>query len=195
MPQRIEIKVDKESLRQARSLFNDLEKAPPIVTSRAINRTLTGVRTDITKGVGEILNVKQKRIRDTIRLKKATYNEVTGVVTIEAVRIPLIEFAASWKQAWPGAKAKVEKREKRKTYKHAFIRFSKGWGRKAVFWRAIDKKTGKRAGRLPIKEVYGPSVADYLAKPEIMEPVQEKAGQRIVTNMQRELDYYLLKHG
>lgn len=88
--------------------------------------------------------------------KRITTDSTANSVSIYGTtpRIPLVEFGGKFGRRGPGKYASAEIfRGERKTYEDAFIRKSGG----NIVARAINKGTGKRYGRLPLRVLHGPS--------------------------------------
>ncbi len=100
-----------------------------------------------------------RRLTEGLRTRR----EAEAVVLVGSKRgIGLIEFGGRWGGAkTPGASARVFASEAAHNYGGTFIARLRGGGRQIVS-RAIVN--GKRAGRLPIGTLYGPSVAQMLRK-------------------------------
>lgn len=126
---------------------------------QALNRTLQRSRTQMTKMIGEKLNLRKKTIREQISIQKANKNTgLIGKLTVRHKPVRLIEYNA--KQNQKGVSIKVFKDRPRQLVKHAFIYADKR-SRLTVFRREIG------AGRLKIKPLYGTSLTN-VAKDKLL---------------------------
>lgn len=135
--------------------------------------TATG-RAAVKRAAGTLarrLPVEARRdIQDEYAVKAATVTRYldaqnTGdsvVLTGRARAVGLIEFGGRWTSVKsPGATAQVFVAKGRHTYGGTFIAKGKN-GNRQIFSRSIVG--GKRAPRLPLHALYGPSVASMLRK-------------------------------
>jgi len=61
--------------------------------SRALNRTLKGVKTDISANVRTVLNASKKAVDENITIEKATSKDVYGAIRIKGKIISMSEFS------------------------------------------------------------------------------------------------------
>lgn len=119
---------------------------------QALNRTLQRSRTQMTKMIGEKLNLRKKTIRELISIQKANKNTgLIGKLTVKHKPVSLIEYNA--KQNRKGISFKVFKDRPRQQVNHAFI-YQDKCSRLTVFRREFN------AGRLKIKPLFSTSVAN-----------------------------------
>lgn len=186
----------------------------PVVVSRSLNKTASWVQTRVVKGVSSEVAIKQADIRKGIRIYKASTRRLRADVTITGKRIPLIKFGA--KQNKKGVSYRIGKGSKRTSVPGAFITQLKT-GHKGAFVRVKAKGGGllksataiitgrmklrtvqriraaeaaglDRVGRLPIKELMGPSVpAVAQHAPGLLAQTLEEAGERNAMEMRRQV--------
>lgn len=191
-------------------MLNGTKILPDMIISRSINKTLSGVRTDMSSEIRTVTTASKSIVDEGISIDKATVASPTGRVTLTGRAITLGEFNA--RQTNKGVSVKVYKQQATKVYPSSFIATVKATAKKAgvassthtgVFrrvnrlnvagkpikkpWKKIDPR------RLPIKQMYGPNLATIMEKSEVMEPVLEKAAVRLQDNMDHELEYELGK--
>lgn len=168
---------------------------------RGINDTLPGVRTDGTKILSDHYALTASAIRESWRVTKCSFRDLTGVASSSGTFIRLIKFGA--KQTPTGVSVKVLQKNPRSVITHAFIgRSKKGQRAEQVYWR---KYTGPRKKpvpgrayakmpmgyRFPVKALYGPRIQDYLGDPAIIGTLTKLAGERLSKNMEREVNAIL----
>lgn len=194
--------IDVKQFKQFLALQKDESKK---ILSRAINKTLPGVRTDAVDEIYKVLALTKTTIRKYMTIKKSTANNLTGIFDVTGKPIPLINYQATSVKA--GVSVRILRGESKTTVKHAFIATMKS-GHRGVFWRE-DKRRGavwpigvKRAiptwdvlpgekYRLKIHELYGMRASDVLDHGTHMQVVLQKAGDRYDANASHEYDYWL----
>lgn len=148
--------------------------SPLIAEAQRLRGVTSTARTAIKKAAGTLarrLPVEARRdIQDEYAVKASTVSRYldaknTGdsvVLTGRARAVGLVEFGGRWTNVKsPGASAQVFVAKGRHTYAGTFIARGKG-GNRQIFER--DFVNGKRSPRLPIRTLYGPSVASMLRK-------------------------------
>lgn len=181
-------------------LSRDLEKikasAIPKATQQAINKTIVGVKSDTVKSLSNQTSVKQKEIREQVRVTKATKNNPQAKINAyKAKARNLINFVTA-SQRKPNLfnkkfrngnyKAKGVKARawgNRKEYKGSFIGTGKN-GATLVFAR-----TGK--GRTPLKALNGPSVRTEFDRPSNQSMMKANAKKRFEVELKRSLNLQL----
>jgi len=176
--------------------------------TRAINRTLAGVRTDKTNEAAKVLNLKKTDIRNAVRINRATWSNMAASVRRTGKPVPLAKFKGT-RQVRRGVSVLVKIGGQRTVLPHAFIATMRS-GHVGVFWRKDDTWVGyadrsslppRAYGRLPehyrlpIKELYGPRVEDILSDPDVMERLIEMADDRLQRNLDHEVNYLILQAG
>ena len=196
MAEPYKLEIDKASMASVKLTIAKLGGSAGIVISRAVNDSLSGVRTQAIKGIGGKVMLKAAVIRQTFMIKKASIKDLQAAVETKSKPIPLINFSA--RQIKAGVSVKVLRVGGRKKIPHAFIATMKS-GHKGVYWRDWDlyrspmKKdfhdgAVPRKYKLPIHELYGPRVPDILDDPEIMGPVMENANKRLNDRLNHHVD-------
>ncbi|OGP61899.1 MAG: hypothetical protein A2V65_01270 [Deltaproteobacteria bacterium RBG_13_49_15] len=194
------IEFDQNQLKDVERAIAGAGGSPPKVVSRAVNKTMTGIRTDATTEIGAILNLKKSRIRDDFKIKKMSMQTMTGNISSTGKPVGLINFGA--KKVSKGVSVQVKKTKPRSTLYHAFITTAKG--AENVFSRAYrgaraTVRPGFAYGRLPrlyrfpIERLTGPRIQDIYDDPAVMGAVLKKADTRLKTNLSHEMDYELSK--
>lgn len=146
---------------------------------RSLNRTADQVRGAGVKAMAEELNLKQKTVRDKMRVVRAKRETLLAIVIATGKPIGMINFRA--RQTAAGVTAMLFK--KRKLYKGAFISTMPG-GHVGVFRRRSKK-------RLPIREMWGPSIPATMAQKHIYSALEKVVDVRWPINFAADLKYYL----
>lgn len=200
------VRVDTDALEAARELVAECGRKAALAMARGINKALTGVRADLLDAGYRRYNLTKKSLRDGtsttrgrkgkhygIRIVKATRAKLSGACSSTGALVPFFDgntgrplFAA--RQTAKGVTAKVLRNSSRKLIPRAFMGRMRS-GHQGAFWRA---KVGARlAARLPILELKGPRVEDWLGKEHVLSPIQAKAGDRLVKAVAHEADFIL----
>ncbi len=151
------------------------------VTSHAMNRTITGIRTDIVKTVCGIYNVPQWRVRNHISIFKSNRKDLRAHLRLEdSKNVSLMRYggrsvAINRKMSKrKGATVQVHKTGARKPIHGAFI--AKGRNHATL----IFKRDGKE--RNPIHALYGPGYPNLFKDDDIRGDLQRKAEERFEKN-------------
>jgi hypothetical protein len=205
----ITINMKRDDIEKVRFMLSEVKNAPARVISRAINKTLTGVKTDASTAVRGIITAKKSAVDKTFKSSIATLTNLSGAFQSTGRPLPLIDYAA--RQTKAGVSVQVKKLKPRKVIPGTFISTVRSSqqaeagsaGHTGVFWRVYrgDKKPVKKTGysklpkkyRLPIEQKFGPRVPDILSNEPVMAGVLKKADERLHTNMERELNFELSK--
>ncbi|MFZ7126409.1 MAG: hypothetical protein ACOWWM_09690 [Desulfobacterales bacterium] len=196
----IEVKIS--GLREIDLMLSGVRDGSHTVLRRAINKTLTGVRTDMTDAAAEELNLTKTVIRKEIKMRKASFTSLAASTWRAGRPVPLAKFRQT-RAVKAGVSVKVKKTSRRVIVRHAFMATMKS-GHVGVFWRKSDRvgtgntnvATPAFAGlperyRLPIRELTGPRVEDILARPEVISDLEKKAAARALKNVDHELKFML----
>ena len=147
---------------QFKKRMKDEEKASLKAMVSTLNKVAKTVTTHASRAIAEDWNIKKGDIQKQIVIKKATPRTQQSIVKAKGKRIPLIKFKAS--QTATGVRVKVRRSGSAAEIKHAFI--TAPGGNKSVFARRTIG--GKRAARLPIDVLKGPSVPFLLGSKKVM---------------------------
>jgi len=200
----LQIDINPAQIREVEAMFAGIGNSATKVLTRAINKTLTGVRTDMTDEAYQELNTTKTVIRSAVKINRATWSDISGKCFRAGKPLSLSKFTGTAQRA-KGVSVKVLRSGNRTILGHAFIATMRS-GHVGVFWRKTDKVgTGTKSLladksdygrlpehlRLPIKELYGPRVEDILAKAGRWKNVEDKANARLLKNMEQEIAYEL----
>ncbi len=176
------LKVEFKGVKQFKKSLARAESQVERKAQQALNRTLTRSRTQMTKMIGEKLNLKKKTIRDMIVIHKANKNTgLIGRLIVKNNPVSLIEYKA--KQNRKGVSFKMFRNRPRKLIRHAFIH-PDSRDKDTVFRR-------KTKARLKIKPLYGSSVS-HVAK-NYVKDVGQQAVKYMATEVNRLLSARMKK--
>jgi len=174
--------------------FASLGKATARGEARAVNRVSTTIVAAQSRAVVQRLNLKVSRVKEAVRIsQKATPDQPRIVIQVERRPIGLIEFGGTWRGLKSqGASAAVLRGEGRHTYAGTFIAIGRS-GNRQIFDRKIVG--GKRAPRLPLKPLYGPSVYSQFLRDDIQKVGVDTWQIRLPIELDRETQFALQQAG
>jgi hypothetical protein len=173
---RIEVKAD---VAQALRANRNKQRAVNRAAVRALNRTADQVRSAGAKSIAQELGLKQKTVRERLRVIRARRGDLRSVVVATGEQLGLIHFKA--RQVAAGVTVML--RGKRELKKGAFIATMPG-GHRGVFRRRTRK-------RLPIREMWGPGIPFTMAEQHIFSALERLARKRWAVNFASDLRFYL----
>jgi hypothetical protein len=166
-----------------RNIARFLQRAPNAIR-RALNRGAVSARTFLVKEIAKDTGLKSGEVRDAIKIREATAQNLTAEVSITGKRIPLIKFNARGPEPSRGRGRGVTARGPGLAgrYPQAFIATVGSGRHRGVFQR-------RTKARLPIRELFGPSLPHVFGK---LIPEAAKVGEAsLVKNLQHELAFAL----
>lgn len=181
------ITVNPEQLERAELLLKNIPNGVEKAVVAALNRAVEGARTEAVKKVRERYYIKAKDVRDAIEIKKATINSLVAVIRASGSPIALSKFRVT--PSRPPTKRRT---------KPIIVRVVKGGGgpiEGAFVARMQSGHVGvfRRVtkARLPITELYGPSIPQMLGHESVAEYIEEKARERLEERLEHEIDRLL----
>lgn len=169
-----------QNLDQVQADLRQLAGEMPHIAVRALNKTMTGVKTDMVNVVREGYNFKAKALKKRISISKATRASIQGHVQSKGRLIHLTDIAGT-RQTKRGVSVNVRKDTGRQLIPGAFINVGRYSGKKIVF-----RRTG--AARYPIEARYAPHPEHVYNAPHNWAKIQGKAAERLDKNIGREID-------
>lgn len=198
----MQVEINSVDFENAKKMLSGVKNAAARVQTVAINKTLSGVRTDVSAEIRSDLNIAKKYVDKNIVTSKASFAKPSGSVVTRSKPIGLINFTGT-KQIKKGVSVKVKKMGKRTVLKHAFIAVIKNannvWWRKKIPGDSKQFRPDFPYGRLPkmyrlpIHRLTGPRLTDRLAQAPVIKSVEVKAGDRLIKNYDHELSRELAK--
>lgn len=177
--------INVHDLDRARNDLAGLSREMPHVAARAINKAMTGTKTDMKRLVREEYNYKAATLDKRMTATKATKANLTGIIVSKGGAVHLTDIAGTT-QNRSGVSVNVKKSTGRRLIPRAFIATGRNSGKRIVFRR--QEQGGRMVGRYPIE-------AKYTAHPEVVynappnwARIQAMAADRLDTNIQREID-------
>lgn len=179
------VRVDHNQIERAQFALVNVRNGAPRALSRAINRALNGIRTDIVAAVVAEYAIKPSDVRQTIRVRGASPANLTGAAISTGGVIPLIKFNVN------------PKTPKRVPVLRAGVRFGNQEAIPDAFVATMRGHTGvfkrKTKNRYPLQELYAPSIPQLIGNERVIKAVADNAGDRLSKNLDHEIDRLL--HG
>ncbi len=149
--------------------FND-------VAALALNDTVTNAQVEAAQILRPMMELPSKRIKEAMRIEPARPDHLEAALVTSGKAIKMIEFHVRDTKT---AGVQLMIAGKTETYRRAFIRTVKNQHR-GVFER-------KGQARLPIRELYGPSVPGMMARSDVLPRVAEYMNLRLLENLKRQI--------
>jgi len=178
-----EISITSE-LKQLQKQLTALEREVyPKAVARTLNRVAASSKAASAKHIAPQMNTKQADIKRKMVEEKAYPKKLWASIIASGSPLKLIAFKAM--QTAKGVMAKAW--GVNKLYRGTFIAPVKhGSSNMAVYSR-------KTKHSLPVKQLYGPGVAQLFRKPENITIMQDTVRMRITTEFKNNLNYYVSK--
>lgn len=193
----LKVSISPESKRKLDFLMFGIMGNADKALCRAINRTIDGVKTDITNEITKQINLRKTEIQKSTRKKsertfhveRATYSKPTGTISTRGANIPLIWYS--------NVRGKSKKALKAKTIKVQVLKSKPQVILRNVFVPRL--RSGHRGlfqsmqgTKRKMRQLYGPKVPGHLLRPKVYDEVQKKANVRIDNNLSHEIDVVLM---
>ena len=183
MPIGFSVRVDLRGLQLA---LANVKNGVPRAATRAINRTLVTVRAEAAREIAADIGVPVRQVTPSLPITKATFTTLTGAIVIDDKRrIPLGELNPQGPEPSRGKGQGVSYSlgGSRRRIPTAFLATMKS-GHRGVFKRKGTK-------RLPIQELFGPSIQRVAAKRTILDAVKRLGAATLAKNLQHEVSFLL----
>lgn len=193
MSSKLEIRLDEASLREAEHMLDGIKGGMDLVRMRAINKTATGVRTDMVTLIRTEYNYKAAAIRKRISIKKATKTSLGASVESKGTQVHLTDVAGT-RQTKKGVSVDVKKSTGRHVIPHAFINTVPG-GKKIVMIRKRDaSRESGYVARYPVEDRRASHPEVVYNTDENWKTLSGKANERLQKNFEHEVDYLLSEY-
>jgi hypothetical protein len=184
----INIKVNPEDLERAQRDLAGIKNGLPRAFARALNKTTTGVKTDMVALIRNDYNYKAETVRARFSVIPAYWDDLSARVISTGTQVHLTDVAGT-RQTAKGVSVNVQKATGRQLIPRAFIRPGQYSGKMMVFRRA--EIGGKMVPRSPIGARMAPHPEVIYNTPQNWATIAEKAQARLDTNFAHEVDVVL----
>ncbi|CVK18466.1 phage tail protein [Sporomusa sphaeroides] len=185
------IDITAEQINMAKLMLGHIPGAIPKVLANAINRAAEGARTDAVTKAKEDYTITAGRVRETISISKASTSNLSAAVTSRGR-----PRALSYYKIRPG---KVTKRRPADGVYAQVKRSGGGTIAKSFVAKMSSGHVGvfnrTSAGRFPIVQRHGPSVAQMLESKSVSQYVEAGANRRLSDRLNHEINRMLARYG
>lgn len=158
--------------------------ALPLATARALNKTAASSQSVAVKAIAKEIGITQRAVRSQLWIRKASARCLTAVMgAAKGKRLPLIQIDPKAKQNAVGVRYRGGG-NLRRLIPHAFLATMPS-GHRGIYVR----KPG--AGRLPIHELQGPSIAYVFQQLKVLESMHQTVLTRWPVVCEQELRFEL----
>lgn len=201
-----DIRANIEDLKRLLPAIQAVPKGLDTAVARALNKTITGARTDAVAMIRRDYNLKAGLIRADLRIIRASASKLQavlrgegspGIVMIDSGvlprRVPSTVRTKGRYTPAVGISAMIKK-GKRTTFPGAFVARMPS-GHVGVFLRREDGSRMRSKNRVAIRQMYGPSAIKLLAGDRYDEELENKIEERWEKDLQHEARNVLRKAG
>jgi Prophage minor tail protein Z (GPZ) len=156
----------------------DALRAPAFheVAALALNDTVKNAQVETAQIVAPMMGLPSRVVKDALSIEVARPDHLEAALVGRGKAIKMIEFGP--RATRQGVRLRIA--GKVEVYRHAFIATVRH-GHTGVFER-------KGRERLPIRELYGPSVKGIMGRTDVLPRIAEAMGVRLVANLMRQID-------
>ena len=169
------VTIDARGLEEAQRLLANVPKGMPKALGRSINRGLTAMRTAISKETRSKYVVKAADIKNTLDVKKASYQHLSGKIVSTGRPLDLTKFRYRIKKR--GGIYTQVKKGGGGTLPHSFFVTTSNAG----LYHRVSRE------RLPIQREFGPSIPQMIGNEAVSAKIQERGR----TVYERELEHQI----
>jgi hypothetical protein len=147
------------------------------VAALALNDTIKNGEVETAQLLRPLMGIPSADIKDALRTEPARPEHLEAALIGEGKAIPMIKFKVRDTRT---TGVTLQLGAKTETYRRAFIATVKH-GHRGVFER-------KGRERLPIRELYGPSVHGMMARSDVLPKIADYLNERLLVNLSRQID-------
>jgi hypothetical protein len=181
---------------EAKLLLKGIE--PVKVLVRAINKTITGAKTEVKNAIADKVNLTKTFIEEgtskkgtkTFSTQNATWGNPVGHLKVCSANVPLIQYS---NQRGAGKVAKkitvqVLKSKPKWTASRHIFKATMRSGHIGLFHLIYPPERSSRTGNLRFKEMFGPRISGHLLREVVWQDVSDKIKIRADYNLAHETD-------
>lgn len=180
----VRIVVDENEIKRVQEKLGELAHKTPNVIANSLNRSLSNMKSNITKEVRSTYHVKAGDVKSTLKTFRASRSKLTAEVRSSGKTMGLDKFKVSPKTVNPKRKSQLKIAVKKDGVKQVLGSFIA-----AINGTKVFKRDGKK--RLPISRLMGPSVPQMVGNEEKVEIIQTKAWVTYQKNLNHYIDHLL----
>jgi hypothetical protein len=184
------VRIYSHQLEHAEKALAGIKNGAKIAAMHAINRAMQAGRVKAVTEATKQYTAKRKRVADTIKVSRATVDNLVAAVRSRGKAIRLADFMTNpskpQKKRPDVLKANVLRETGFQPIKGAFIAASKRTGKLGVFIR-------RTKAQYPIQQLYGPSIPEILGTKTVAEAVESRAQDVLGDRFNHEIGRLLRK--
>lgn len=197
----IDVEISATDIKSIRQRLGQFEDKTPNVLSRAINRTVATIKTEMKRDAAKRYSIAQKDVAATLEDRKANSKKLYGYVKSTGTVIPLSKFRVT-----PQRTVSYDSGEPNPSHYSAAV--LKGGALKALVHNpkafiavmpnghgGVYERTGKKSRVNPQKEViaqrFGPSVPHMIKNKNVIDEIKNKAESTLQKRIDAEINYIL----
>ncbi len=183
------IEINDKEFERVKTVLASVPKGAARAVSSAVNRAASAARAEAVKQVRAQYIVKAQDVRSPISIEKASPSGLMATLRASGRVIPLSKFRISPKNPPQSRllRAQVKRGSAGGLLRHAFVaRMSTGH---------IGAYMRKTSRRLPIRELFGPSVPHMIGNKEVMGKIEERATEVLDDRLEHEIARLLKGYG
>lgn len=176
----VTVDVDEHRIREIQQKLGDMQNKAPVIISSAMNRSITALSTELTKGIRSKYHIKAGQIKDATKKTNASPGNLSAQVNISGKPIGLDKFKVTPKTVNPRRKSPIK------------VAVKKGGGApvKGAFNANVNglkvmRRTTKK--RLPIERLYGPAIPQMAKNEEVANAARRRGGQVFEERLKHEI--------
>lgn len=177
------ISIDTAGLERAKELLQHIPKGTEKAILRSLNRSIVAARTAASKEIRQNYVIKAGTVKKHMRLKKASYSNLSASLISEGSPIDLMQFKVKVKKK--GTIFATVKRGAGGPLPHSFFVTTKSPG---LFHR-------KEKTRLPIQREFGPSVPQMMGNENVVDGIKDRAADVFNRTLEHEIYRQLSGYG
>ena len=190
------IVIDQKDIDSTLSMLDGIKNGANKATSRAINTTLGGVKTDLKTLIRKDYKHKAGPIAKRIKITKSTFARVTGVVESKGRPFNFIDIQGV-SQTTKGVTVQIKKDGPRTLFKSAFKNevpygreITGTAGSKLLVLQRV-KIAHRQVDRYPIKGLYAPHPEIIYNRPRNWAKIESQAKVRLDKSLNKEINALL----
>lgn len=181
------ITFDAQGVEQAKVILASCPDRIRVAAANAVNRTITKLRTAISKNVRSEYVIPAKKVKETLSISRASRSRISGYIKSTGRPVPLQVFRVSNNKSGP-LKARVRKNAAPVPVQGMF----RGVSRKG--YAGLMQRKHKRQA-YPLRIPYGPSVPQMLGAEQVTKKIERDAEQFLRERFLHEVEQQFRMHG
>lgn len=185
----LSIALDKEDLAEARRMLLNFDNGFPKAFSRALNKTVTNTKTEMTDLIRADYNYTLASLRSRITTRNSTVKTLFAKVTSTGRSPHLTDIVGTRGTKTRGISVDVKKATGRRYIPQGFLAIGRVSGKKISFIRKMEG--GRRVARLPLEDIRASHPEVVYNTKENWAKIQAAVKIRLDNNFLHEVDVIL----